>query len=299
MFAALACLFAVAAQAACRVEPQSTVPVEVVRDVPLVTVQVNDTDATFILDTGAYRTLMSEDAVHRLDLERDQWVATTIRGVGGVQQRPDALPRSLRLGTTILRRKTLLGGTGVMVGPLPVTMVDGRPIAGLLGRDFLSPFDLDIDLPRGHLTLFDVRGCGIGFLPWSTPYAAIPATTSVDTALVVQVQVDGRPLRTLVDTGATGSMITASGMFRLGLTPESLAHDPGGNASGVGPAPVPMRRHRFAELRVGSDTMHDPTLWVASVRVVPIVDMLLGTDWLQSRHVWLSFATRQMFIATR
>ena len=43
----------------------------------------------------------------------------------------------------------------------------------------------------------------------------------------------------------------------------------------------------------------DPTLWVASVRVVPIVDMLLGADWLGSRRVWLSFATKQMFVAGR
>jgi hypothetical protein len=32
---------------------------------------------------------------------------------------------------------------------------------------------------------------------------------------------------------------------------------------------------------------------------VPIVDMLLGTDWLRSRRVWLSFATKQMFVAVR
>ena len=88
-------------------------------------------------------------------------------------------------------------------------------------------------------------------------------------------------------------------MFRLGLTPELLARDPGGNGAGVGPAPVPMRLHRFAELRVGPDVTRDPALWVAPVHVVPIVDMLLGADWLAARHVWLSFATRQMFVAER
>ena len=137
------------------------------------------------------------------------------------------------------------------VGPLPVNAIAGRPIAGLLGRDFLSPFDLDLDLPAHRMTLYDVRGCDAGFLPWTTPYAAIPASTPMGAALVVQVLVDGRPLRALIDTGASASLITAPGMFRLGLTPELLARDPGGNGSGVGPAPVPMRRHRFAEMRVG------------------------------------------------
>ena len=68
-------------------------------------------------------------------------------------------------------------------------------------------------------------------------------------------------------------------------------------APAFGPAPVPMHLHRFAELRVGPDVMRDPALWVASVRVVPIVDMLLGADWLQTRRVWLSFATKQIFVA--
>ena len=111
------------------------------------TVLVNETAATFILDTGAERTLMGEDVVRRLGLERDHWVTSTILGIGGLQQRPNALPRSLRLGTTPLRRRTLPGDTSVTVGPLPVNEIAGRPIAGLLGRDFLSLFDLDLDVP--------------------------------------------------------------------------------------------------------------------------------------------------------
>ena len=291
--------FAVTAQAACRVEPRGVVPVDVVDGHLMVTVAVNDIAATFILDTGADRTLMGEDVVRRLGVERDSWVASTVRGLAGIEERPNALPRSLRLGTTVLRRRTLTGDTSVTVGPLPVNEIAGRPIAGLLGRDFLSPFDLDLDLPEHRMTLYDVQGCDARFLPWTAPYAAIPATTPMGAALVVPVLVDGRPLRALIDSGASASLIVAPGMFRLGLTPDLLARDPGGNGSGVGPAAVPMRLHRFAELRVGPDTTRDPMLWVASAHVVPIVDMLLGADWLQARRVWLSFATKQMFVAAR
>lgn len=297
LLCAVLLLCTTAAHAACQVAPRGVVPVDGAAGHLLVTVQVNDTPATFILDTGADRTLMGEDAVRRLGLERDGWVASVVRGIAGIEQRPNALPRSLRLGATALRRHTLTGDTSVTVGPLPVAVLAGRPIAGLLGRDFLSPFDLDLDLPDHRLTLYEVDGCTGAFLPWTTPYAAIPAGTPMGAALVVQVLLDGRPLRALIDSGASASLLTKSGMFRLGLTPELLARDPGGNGAGVGPAPVPMRLHRFAELRVGPDVTRDPALWVAPVHVVPIVDMLLGADWLAARHVWLSFATRQMFVA--
>ena len=285
-----------AAHAACRVDARATVPLAWVNGHILVTVAVNDTDATFILDTGAERTLMGEDVVHQLALQRDTWVASTVRGVGGIEQRPNALPRSLRLGAVTLRRKTLTGDTSVTVGPLPMSIVDGHQIAGLLGRDFLSPFDLDIDLPTHTLTLYDVSGCAGRFLPWSASYAAVPATMPMGSAIVLQVAVDGRLLRALLDTGASATLIAAPGMYRLGVTPDMLARDPGGSASGVGPAQIPMRLHRFASLRVGSEVAHDPKLWVAPVHIVPIVDMLLGADWLHSRRVWLSFGTKQIFV---
>jgi predicted aspartyl protease len=287
---------AAAANAACRVEQVASVPIRLVNGHPLVTVMVNDQPATFILDSGAERTLMGEDVVRQLDVARDTWVASTVLGVGGYEERPNALPRSMRLGAVTLRRRTLTGDTSVTVGPLPISSVGGQQIAGLLGRDFLSPFDLDIDVLQQRLTLYDVQGCSGRFVPWAMPYAAIPATTPVGSALVVPVVIDGRPLRALVDTGASSSLIAAPGMYRLGLTPQMLASDATGTASGIGPAAVFMRRHRFAEMRIGPDSTRDPMLWVATVRVVPIVDMLLGADWLGTRRVWLSFATKQVFV---
>jgi predicted aspartyl protease len=289
---------AAAANGACRVEQVASVPIRLVNGHPLVRVMVNDQPATFILDSGAERTLMGEDVVRQLDVARDTWVASTVLGVGGYQERPNALPRSMRLGDVTLRRRTVTADTSVTVGPLPISSVGGQQIAGLLGRDFLSPFDLDIDVSQQRLMLYDVQGCSGRFLPWAMPYAAIPATTPVGTALVVPIVIDGRRLRALVDTGASSSLIAAPGMYRLGLTPQMMASDAAGTASGIGPAAVFMRRHRFAEMQIGPDTTRNPMLWVATVRVVPIVDMLLGADWLGARRVWLSFATKQVFVVT-
>src|SRR5207244_3527546 len=115
LLAALA-MIAGAAHAACQVQTLVTVPLQLSGGHVVLTVAVNDTEAAFIMDTGAEHTLMSEEAVHRLGLERDGWVASTIRGLGGYQQSPDALPHSLRLGGVTLRRRTLTGDTSVTVG---------------------------------------------------------------------------------------------------------------------------------------------------------------------------------------
>jgi hypothetical protein len=117
--------------------------------------------------------------------------------------------------------------------------------------------------------------------------------------MVVPVVLDGVPLRALLDTGASTSVVIAPGLARIGLDPARLAGDPSARMSGIGPRGVIARRHRFTELRVGADRWREPLLWTAPVRVVPIVDMLLGADWLAGRLVWISFATAQVFTAPR
>ena len=116
--------------------------------------------------------------------------------------------------------------------------------------------------------------------------------------MVVPVTLDGTPLRALLDTGASASLLAAPGMIRVGLQQASLAGDPGDQVSGLGPHIVTMYRHTFRSLRVGGLTIGAPVIWVAPIRLMPITDMLLGADWLAGRRVWISYATRRLFVAT-
>ena len=86
-------------------------------------------------------------------------------------------------------------------------------------------------------------------------------------------------------------------MYRLGIDLTRLAGDPGNDVTGLGPRVLTMRRHQFQSLRVGDQVIQQPSLWVAPIRLKPIVDMLLGADWLSTRRVWISYATRQLFVA--
>ena len=293
----LVLLAAHAARAGCEVQQRAVVALQALHGHLLVPLAVNGTTAHFVLDTGAERSLVTPQAVQRLGLALDEWVGTTMHGIGGVTEHRNADPRSLTLGGVPLQRHTLTHDTSLTVGPMPITSVDGLQIDGLLGRDFLSVFDLSIDLKKDMLTLYEVRDCSGKFLPWTQPYTAIPAQRPTDTAIVLPVSLDGHPLRALLDTGASASVLTTRGMAMLGLTNERLAHDAPARAAGVGPRVETMRQHRFASLRVGTDTDRDPVIWVAPIHVVPIVDMLLGADWLVGREVWISFATSQVFVA--
>ncbi len=285
------------AVASCVTDLRTTVPLRIIGGVILLTVEVNDGAGLFILDTGAARSVVTRAAVSRLNLARDPWVATSMRGVSGVERLPNANPASIRLGGVTLVRRTMLRDHSLTVASLPRTEIGGQTIDGLLGRDFLSLFDLALDLRGQTLTLIEVRGCAGRFLPWTVPYTALAVENPADSALVMPVMVDGVALRALLDTGASKSLIAAPGITRLGLTEAVLAGDPSQTVSGVGPRGAPMRRHRFNHLHSGTLRLDQPIVWVAPLQLNPIVDMLLGTDILADRLVWISFATRQVFVA--
>ena len=294
----LLCLITQAsAEAACTVQPATSVSLSVIGGTILVPVEVNGITASFVLDTGAQRSVVTEAAIARLGLARDKWVGTTMSGVGGVNSRANADPRSFHLGGVALMRHTLNHDTSLTVGDLPRASVPGRIVDGLLGRDYLSVYDLDLDVPARRLTLYQTTGCVGRFLPWTGAYTRVQVSTPTENALVVPVVLDGTPLRALLDTGASGSLLGSAGMFRMRLDLGALQGDHSDQVNGLGPHVVTMHRHQFRSLQVGEQSVQSPSIWVAPVHLTPIVDMLLGADWLADRRVWLSYATRQIFVA--
>ena len=286
------------ANAACVLAEKTTVGLTMAGGALAVPVEINGIRTSFILDTGAQRSVVSDTAIQRLALARDQWVGTTMSGIGGIDRRPNADPGSFTIGGIPLVRRTLNHDNSLSVGVLPRPTAAGPQIDGLLGRDFLSMFDLDLDVPERRLTLYQPNGCSGRFLPWTGPYDSIPITMPTESAIEIPVVLDGTPLRALLDTGAGTSLIGAPGIFRLRLDLVSLQRDPGDQVGGLGSHTVIMRRHTFRSLQIGRRTIDQPVLWVAPVQLRPIVDMLIGADWLATRRVWISYTSRQLFVAT-
>ena len=170
---AVALLWPGLASAACDVRERATIQLEIAGTSILVPVTVNGIIGRFILDTGSARTIVTPEAVQRFGLALDEWTATTMRGVGGIERRRDADPRSVELGGIALHRRSLARDATLRVATLPRDMGAGRIVDGLLGRDFLSAFDLDLDFPRRTLTLYQPHDCGGRFLPWAMPYQSV------------------------------------------------------------------------------------------------------------------------------
>lgn len=275
----------------CPLIREAEIPIEMHRNVLFVTAVIDGRSVKLLVDTGAERTLLTEQTVERLHLPRDHVHATRTYGIGNATAAWDAL----------LPNGMVLGGVHfpvdrVTVGNFGIANVGGDAADGLLGADILLAFDTDLDLPEQQLTLYRARrACPDAAPPWHEAYIGVAGATARRDRLMVPFVLDGVNGMAVLDTGAQLSSISRTMTERMGLAATALSADRTVTAHGAAPNEVAVPIHQFRELRVGPAVIDTPTL-----PVVPMTggmgDALVGADFLQGRRAWLSFSTHRVFV---
>jgi hypothetical protein len=273
----------------CDLVAVAKMPLEVRNRLLVVPAGIGGKWVTLLVDTGAERTVLGADIVTRLGLARDEKIVTRSTGMGGAYTANDAIVPGLVLG-------------GVR---FPITRVSvgqfrfgpGLTADGLLGSDVLLAFDLDIDVPDRTLTLYRPRQCPDDTPPWHEPFARVDGVKALRDRLLIPLDLDGVRGMGILDTGAQATTIGMRMAERLGLTPEAMAGDSIVQHHGAGPGSQEARLHHFGLLRIGPAAAVDPILSVLPVDL-GFGDALVGEDFIDGRRIWLSFASRDVFIAT-
>ena len=274
----------------CGIRPFAEVPVAVSQNTPLVQARINGNLVTLLLDTGAERVLLTQDAVRRLGLTIDPSRSFTESGAGGAFSSFAAQVRDFEFAGLAIPDHP------VSALPYALPANSREPVDGLLGVTVLSAFDIDMDLPKQKMILYGGLVCSDTVIPpWREPYITAPAEVSPRGRMNLQVRVGATTLMALLDTGATGSVITTRAALASGVTAEELAASPSSIMRGIGPAPVTVRQHRFAELQIGPERFANARLLVTDSGL-GTVDMILGMDYLGGRRLWFSYARKQVFI---
>jgi len=269
--------------AECVPKPLAQLPVAFHNDVPTVTVTIDGQPVAMVLDLGADRTVIAEDTVDRLRLDRDPSELPTITGVGGSETRWAAVARHLTLGGITLEHKRL------EVAPIGMTDTQ-QPIDGLLGLDVLRHYDVDWDLPRNRVTLNAASGCPGPPAGWSQAAVAVPWAHPWGTSghrsklLLLPVRVDDKPVTATLDSGTGISMIESG--FAAGLEPLDAKGDEDVQLSGTGLGDADGTAHRFRSLVAAGDTLPG---WLMVAGPVPAGagEMILGADFMRIHRAWL------------
>lgn len=274
----------------CGIRPQAEIPLRVVNNIPLVEVRLNGTPVTMVLDSGAERTVLTEEAARRAGLEFDPRSIQRGAGAGGVVTSFAARVRRMELAGLPIPDHP------VLATPHPLGAAGPERIDGLLPALVLSAYDVDLDLPGRKLTLYGGTVCGDTMIPaWAQPAVSLPADFSSPPRVMLRVNAGGTQLRALLDTGAQGITLTTGAAAAAGVGAADLQAGQPVMVRGVGPQPVPARLVRLPELQIGPETGRNTRVIVTDSGMAGI-DMILGMDYLAPRRLWLSYARQQAFI---
>ena len=247
---------------------------------------------TLLVDTGAERTTLSEEAAARLNLPRDRDYHTASSGMGGSQKANDAIIPAL-----------VLGGKNIplyRIGVTPLRLGPDMHVDGLLGADILLGHvaDTDIDVPGRKLTLYHARVCPDVTPPWTEPGAEVTGVSAINDRLLVPIEVDHVKGMGFLDTGAQATVLGRKMAQRLNLTDRDMAGDMVVKHRGAGAGETASRLHQFHFLRIGPAQATQPLLSVLSTDIGRGADALVGEDFINGRRIWMSYTSKTVFIST-
>jgi predicted aspartyl protease len=281
-----------AADARCGTNRIGETTVATVQNTPIVILLANGKPVTLLLDTGAASTILTPAAAQRVgaQLPRIEF-QRPMGGFGG---------RTLRTKEVELR-SFIVGGAAmpwrrILVASINTPSIFLGPLDGVLGADMLSNFDVDLDLPHHRLVFYKRQSSPNATPAWSKSWATIAAGRSRSDHLFFPVQLDGRRIDALFDSGAQVSVLSAGAARALGVTDAVLAHDRSVIVRGVAGEQVSSHVHRFAQLEIGGEIVNHPEFVVTNVKLSD-ADLVLGINFLMSRRIWLSYGSQQIFLS--
>ena len=169
--AALCALSATAAVSAaqCTLKNFAEFPITMVGMRPLMTAKINDAEVRFVVDSGAFYSLMSGASAAQLKLKTSPapgWFM--VKGVHGAADEVSiAKVQNFEIsGATLHNVEFLVGGSDV-----------GQGSMGVLGQNFLHIADVEYDLGGGAIRLFSPENCSKSLLAYwageTLPYSTI------------------------------------------------------------------------------------------------------------------------------
>jgi tetratricopeptide (TPR) repeat protein len=279
------------AAAKCKVARVVELPITMNSLRPTIVAKINNRDARFVLDSGAFYSMISAATAAEYGLRTQQApFGLRVNGIGGTADVRVATVKEFSIvGTTIKNVEFLVGGSEV-----------GN--AGLLGQNFLETFDVEYDLATGVIRLFRTEDCGQTVLAyWLTPgqhfsSMTIDRTEPLHPHTIGVAYVNDKRIRVTFDTGAFTSVLSLRAAERAGVKPDSPGVVASGYASGIGRGMTKEYIAPFASFKIGdSEEIKNTKLRIADIELND-ADMLLGADFFVSHRIFVANKEHRLFL---
>ena len=259
---------------------------------PLMTAKINDTDVQFVVDSGAFYSMISPASAAELKLPtRPAPFGFYVSGVGG--GRADASIATVKVftlaGAALHNVLFLVGGSEVGAGGI-----------GLLGQNVLHVADVEYDLGQGFVRLMKPEDCSNTVLAYwvkgASPYSVIKieASTPQRPHTLGSAVINGTEIRVMFDTGASVSTLSLRAAARVGIKPDSPGVVSGGPTFGVGKNVIPSYIAPFSSFKIGDEEIRNTRLRIADIDL-PNADMLIGPDFFLSHRIYVANSQHKLY----
>jgi tetratricopeptide (TPR) repeat protein len=293
--------------AQCTLKKFAEFPITMVGMRALTTARINDADVRFVVDSGAFYSLMSGASAAELKLKTSpapDWFK--VKGVHGAAEEVSiAKVRSFELsGATLHNVEFLVGGSDV-----------GQGSMGVLGQNFLHIADVEYDLGGGVIRLISPENCSKSFMAYwagtTTPYSIIdlqpePSLNIGNTGSLIQrnfpqlshtigsAYVNGTRISVLFDTGATNSILSAKAAGRVGIKTDSPGVVNGGVSYGVGKDFFATYLAPVSSFKIGEEEIKNTRIRIGDIELSN-ADMLVGADFFLSHRIFVANSQRKLY----
>ena len=298
---------------ACKLGVVATLPVTMRGLRPMTTAQVNGTDTPFMVDSGAFYSIMSGGTAKRLGIKvipvsGDNFA---IEGVGGTAMRDLAVIRDFRIA-----------GQPIPKIPFLVDRTDHGDDAGegggLIGYNLLGIGDTEYDLAKGMIRLLRAEGCAREDLPFWTGPGEVSSELPLElpheaqgeyvfskvaprleaTRIVTTIYINGKPIKAQLDTGAGQSVIGRAAALGVGVDVTGPDARETGTVGGIGKRHVRRWSAPVALVKIGDEEIRKASLTVIE-QIFDRgdgVDMLLGADFFLTHHIFVARRLNKLYL---
>jgi tetratricopeptide (TPR) repeat protein/predicted aspartyl protease len=258
---------------------------------PIVTAKINNRDARFVLDSGAFFSLMSAATAAEFNLRlRAAPYGFRLAGVGGSVSPQVATVKDFSIAGALIHNVDFLVGGSEVGGQ------------GLIGQNFLQQWDVEYDFAKGVVRLFKPEGCRKSHLAyWLTPGQTFSEMEIEPVALarmhtIGEGYVNGQKIRVMFDSGAYTSVLSLKAAARAGIKTDSPGVTEAGYSSGIGRGLVKNYIATASSFKIGdNEEIKNARLRIAELDLLD-ADMLLGSDFFVSHHILVSNSQRKLYV---
>jgi tetratricopeptide (TPR) repeat protein/predicted aspartyl protease len=265
----------------------------------MLSTKINGQDAPFILDSGAFFSMMPMAAAAQYHLPL-RWapMGMTVTGIGGDSRVQIGIVKELLIGKTKFKNaEFLIGGTDIQSNSV-----------GLIGQNLLASWDVEYDMGHGKVALLELRDCRKAWVAYWTP-AGRASELDIEPAkeslyhTVGMVQINGKDIKFTFDTGAPTSILFRRGADKLGIKLDGPGVAEAGYSGGLGANRVKQYIVTLGSFKLGElvETKNS-RIRVIDGNMGPNVyskydsDMLLGADFMLAHRILVSNSQHKMYV---